>query len=125
MSRVWDTDPSQGGGVRRLGRWTFNGLTVLSLVLSVGTAALWVRSYAAQDWAYYRRDQSAVVSQMTMYRRTGYELHSRRGRQTLVSFFEVLEPQEGFGPPGFVWPEPGPPNWGVRSDQQSGPPFRG
>src|SRR5436190_17307428 len=31
--------------MRRLGRWTLNTLTVLSLVLCVGTAGLWVRSY--------------------------------------------------------------------------------
>lgn len=35
--------------MRRALRWTINGLTVLSLVLCVGTVALWVRSYWVQD----------------------------------------------------------------------------
>jgi hypothetical protein len=35
--------------MRRIGRWMFNGLTVLSLVLCLATVVLWV-------WSYYRAD---------------------------------------------------------------------
>jgi hypothetical protein len=39
--------------MRRVGRYILNVLTVLSLVLCVATAALWVRSYDFADYAYY------------------------------------------------------------------------
>jgi hypothetical protein len=35
--------------MRRIGRWMLNGMTVLSLLLCVGTVALWVRSYWVAD----------------------------------------------------------------------------
>src|SRR5947209_15076721 len=35
--------------MRRLGRWTLNALTVVSLVMCVATASLWVRSYRVGD----------------------------------------------------------------------------
>src|SRR6266571_556610 len=44
-------------GVRRFGRYIFNGLTVLSLVLYVATVVLWVRSRRGGDYiAYHVRD---------------------------------------------------------------------
>ena len=40
--------------MRRVGRYIFNALTVLSLLLCVATVGLWVRSYIASDqiWLY-------------------------------------------------------------------------
>jgi hypothetical protein len=40
---------NDGVKMRRFGRWIFNGLAVLSLVLCVTTAVLWVRSYRVAD----------------------------------------------------------------------------
>jgi hypothetical protein len=39
--------------VRKLFRWTINGLTVLSLVLCVGVAVLWGTSYRAERRVWY------------------------------------------------------------------------
>jgi hypothetical protein len=50
--------PAQARGVvasvimspmRRIGRWMINGLTVLSLVLCMATARMWVRSYSIEN----------------------------------------------------------------------------
>jgi hypothetical protein len=41
--------------VKRIGRYIFNGLTVLSLLLCVGTSGLWVRGYFVADRGYYSR----------------------------------------------------------------------
>jgi hypothetical protein len=50
--------------MKRLIRYTFNGLTVLSLLLCVVTVVLWVRSYWVADcWVWYpvnREDRAAV-----------------------------------------------------------------
>jgi hypothetical protein len=58
-----------GRRMRRLGRWLLNSLTLLSLLLCVATAALWVRSYVASDrvifnayerdgeWVYWHQSQ--------------------------------------------------------------------
>jgi hypothetical protein len=40
--------------MRRFGRWMFNGLAALSLLLCVATAALWARSYFASAVIVYR-----------------------------------------------------------------------
>jgi hypothetical protein len=41
--------------MKRLGRYIFNALAALSLVLCAGTAALWVRGHFVADRAYYSR----------------------------------------------------------------------
>jgi len=47
---MWDGGKG-GGRVKRLGRWTLNALTVLSLVLCVVTVALWVRAgWVEEQW---------------------------------------------------------------------------
>ena len=44
----------EGEEMKRLRRIIFNGLTVMSLLLCIATAGLWVRSYKVQDfWDYY------------------------------------------------------------------------
>jgi hypothetical protein len=43
------SSPLYNAGVRRIGRYILNGLTVLSLVLCVATVGLWVRSYWIAD----------------------------------------------------------------------------
>jgi hypothetical protein len=40
--------------MKRLGRWLFNLAAGLSIVLLPLTAALWIRSYFATDWATFR-----------------------------------------------------------------------
>jgi hypothetical protein len=57
--------------MRRLLRWTFHALAAMSLLLSLATAGLWVRSY----WVY--DDCSAINT-----RRHGYEcvIRSHRGQ---------------------------------------------
>jgi hypothetical protein len=42
-------DSDEGEGVRRIGRYILNGITVLSLVLCLAISALWVRSYFHTD----------------------------------------------------------------------------
>jgi 4-amino-4-deoxy-L-arabinose transferase-like glycosyltransferase len=39
--------------MRRFGRWIFNGLAALSLLLCVATAALWLRSYWTVDAIFH------------------------------------------------------------------------
>ena len=46
--------------MRRFIRITVNALTVLSLVLAVGVAGLWVRSYTAHESIAYRWPRSVV-----------------------------------------------------------------
>src|SRR5258706_7046208 len=41
--------------MRRAIRWTWNGLAVISLLLCLATAALWVRSYWVWNDAYFYR----------------------------------------------------------------------
>jgi hypothetical protein len=50
--------------VRRIGRYILNTLTVLSLVLCVGTLGLWVRSHCVSDWITHDRESAtgAVVT---------------------------------------------------------------
>src|SRR5258706_5211584 len=43
----------QGEGMKRLLRITLNALTVLSLLLCVATAVVWVRSYIGGDLIYH------------------------------------------------------------------------
>ena len=43
--------------MRRFGRWIFNGLTVLSLVLCLSTVGLWVRSYLVGDAVTWHRSR--------------------------------------------------------------------
>lgn len=38
--------------LKRLSRWLFNGVTVLSLLLCTAVVALWVRSYGTHSWAW-------------------------------------------------------------------------
>src|SRR5437879_94912 len=40
--------------MRRVGRWMMRGATILSLVMCVGTVALWVRSYWRTDVVHVR-----------------------------------------------------------------------
>jgi hypothetical protein len=59
-------DPDEGEGVRRIGRYILNGLTVLSLVLCTASAALWVRSHWRRDLiAWNLRDRWSAVSMGT------------------------------------------------------------
>src|ERR1017187_7749268 len=44
--------------MKRLGRWLFNGLAAMSLLLLVTTAALWVRSYRVSDHWYFQNDRN-------------------------------------------------------------------
>jgi hypothetical protein len=44
LPRVRDGNPGEGGIVKRLLRWSWNALTVLSLLLCVATVVLWVQS---------------------------------------------------------------------------------
>jgi hypothetical protein len=60
--------------VRRLARYTFNALTVLSLLLCVGTVVMWVRSYRVVQWGVWA---PAVTSNK------GYGFESRLGEITL------------------------------------------
>ena len=46
--------------MRRLARYTLNALTVLSLVMCVGTVGLWVRSYSACESLCWDREVRAV-----------------------------------------------------------------
>jgi hypothetical protein len=47
--------------MRRFGRWMFNGLTVLSLVLCVGACVMWVRSYSTATEATRIRWQRSTT----------------------------------------------------------------
>jgi hypothetical protein len=52
--------------VRRIGRYILNGLTVLSLVLCVGTVGLWVRSYWKYDQLNYEWMTPIAISRWKM-----------------------------------------------------------
>ena len=48
--------------MRRIGRWMFNGLTVLSLVLCLATVCLWVRSHwRVDELVHVNADGSALA----------------------------------------------------------------
>jgi hypothetical protein len=69
--------------MRRLLRILFNALTVLSLVLAVLVAGLWVRSYFAGDtWFYssFRDEQSSLqwTQQRVVLGRGGFGYHWAR-----------------------------------------------
>jgi hypothetical protein len=56
--------PAQGGyhaGVRRMRRIILNALTVLSLLLCVATAGLWVRSYFVSDVLHRVHNGRAIL----------------------------------------------------------------
>jgi hypothetical protein len=69
-------DSSEGEGVRRIGRYTLNGLTVLSLVLCVATVALWVRSASRAAWITYFWMESSKDHRLL-------QLESNSGRLTI------------------------------------------
>jgi hypothetical protein len=78
----------------RLSRgWLFNGLAALSLLLCLGVAALWARSYRADDWW----NGGAIV---------GPSAVSRRGQVGFVYQWRLPDhPPDAFDPPrGVVVP---------------------
>jgi hypothetical protein len=92
--------------MRRFGRWMFNGLTVLSLLLCVATVALWVRSYRSHDRLYWQTESTATLSlqkstgriySQRLYKRAGYEFQSALGEQRFVRF------EESMGPWSMLW----------------------
>lgn len=56
--------------MRKLGRWIFNGLTILSLLLFLATAGVWVRSYWRADVVVIRhgRETSGLLVSRGWYR---------------------------------------------------------
>jgi hypothetical protein len=85
-----------------------NVATAASLLLASLALATAARSYTFHDWARVGQVEHAFWNDILMYRRSGYELHSSRGRQTLVRYLEVYEPQPQFAAPGFHWDPPTP-----------------
>jgi hypothetical protein len=74
-------DSDKGRHVRRIGRYILNGLTVLSLLLSVATVALFVRSYHQTDRMLWWQSRPA---QGTHYNDDLYRLVAERGRLGFV-----------------------------------------
>jgi hypothetical protein len=78
-------------GMKRLGRIVLNGLTVLSLVLAIGVAGSWVRSYWREDGGYYHRNDG----------KSFYYLRVSRGVIDYESYDSPLDPAEWFGVAGW------------------------
>ena len=63
--------------MRRLGRWTINALTVLSVVMCVGTVGLWVRSGGPGETLVrcgqngWIDENRAVLESLTCFKRAG------------------------------------------------------
>ena len=94
--------------MRRLPRLLLNAATAASLVLGLLLLILWARSHVAHDWVRVGQEQRARWGTLNLYRRTGYELHSSRGRLTLVRYRQSVEPAPGVDPSDVHWQPPKP-----------------
>ena len=56
LIRVAGLAARYNAAMRRFGRWIFNGMAVVSLVLCVASAALWVRSFRGVDEMFVDRE---------------------------------------------------------------------
>jgi hypothetical protein len=86
---------SGGEVMKRIGRYIFNALTVLSLLLCVATAGLWVRSYHNEDCLIHISNSDEVTDKC---------LYSSLGRMTClaVTFF-ITTPDGAHEATGFRW----------------------
>src|SRR5438309_2302711 len=84
--------------MRRLARWTINVVTVLSLVMCVATAGLWVRSYwrsAIVDWRGVFDPSGRGVARSKLER----SLITARGWVRVKSEYHVWAGSYGATPP--------------------------